>query len=286
MQTKRKRNAKKKKLAGIFIIFTLEAIHGLIRSKYFGIKQPILVHWRCSTHKHTLTQRWRRRKSVAIVTGHFAMSLAFGRTLVCWVVVCRFWPRKFDIFRSSSCLFVHRADGAASLFDSIALRAQTQTHTPIHKYHCVRNKKFESNEKAFGETVQSAISKCLRRLPTLPAIHYSILRLDFVKRCETRTYARLFLVDGTRMCGAANGAWIRLRPLFPKAFLSTFMFIQSIFGVFVSVETYTYIFISNVWATSVGIGTNVCVPTCGRSKRSECHQFRILIFAFCRSKIV
>lgn len=50
MQTKRKRNAKKKKLAGIFIIFTLEAIHGFIRSKYFGIKQPILVHWRCSTH--------------------------------------------------------------------------------------------------------------------------------------------------------------------------------------------------------------------------------------------
>lgn len=47
-------------------------------------------------------------------------------------------------------------------------------------------------------------------------------------------------------------------------------------------ETYTYIFISNVWANSVG--TNVCVPTCDRSKRSECHQFRILISLFAVAK--
>lgn len=121
-------------IAGIFIIFTLEAIHGLFLSKYSAIKRPIFNHWRAASYTRTTTRTltWRQRERArdAIVAGHFAMSLASTRALLWWAVVCHgFGHGKFDFL-----LFIHSclrtADGAASSFgwrthtDSVA-RATT-----------------------------------------------------------------------------------------------------------------------------------------------------------------
>lgn len=125
-------------------------------------------------------------------------------------------------------------------------------------------------------------------LGTAPHFHSGLRCWEFVRAAwsahictslspQRQTYA---------MCRAASDFG---STHFPKAFLVVFMFIQSIFGVFVCLlDIYLHFRISNrelcvcVWVGKKRRHNFLSALTCAnnaQSKRTEYHHFRILLFA-------